>query len=182
MHVRSPRRRRSVRRPSEHHRGDCLGCQSHPRWCIQRVPPRPQAGSSRPRFPARRHPPFSDPQKPANPSHRQSSARAPAPHLASARRLFDQGQRRRRRSMWPRPEAKARENAGGADVPGIRNYEGVRAVVEGPEANSFWVTLTGVISPSDLRYATPSATRMGCRRHFPAVKQSRPLSPIGPRR
>ena len=84
--------------------------------------------------------------------------------------------------MWPRPEAKARENAGGADVPGIRNYEGARAVVEGTEANSFWVTLTGVISPSDLRYATPSATRMGCRRHFPRVKQSRPLSPIGPRR
>ena len=43
--------------------GDCRSCQLHPRWCIQPVPPRPQAGSFLPRPPAGRQNPFPDPQR-----------------------------------------------------------------------------------------------------------------------
>jgi hypothetical protein len=36
-------------------------------------------------------------------------------------------------------EAKAGKNAGGADIPRIRNYEGARAVVKRPEASCLFV-------------------------------------------
>src|SRR5579872_112113 len=36
-------------------------------------------------------------------------------------------------------ETKASENAGGADIPGIRNYEGARSVVKRAETNCLFV-------------------------------------------
>lgn len=41
--------------------------------------------------------------------------------------------------MLPMPEAKAGENTGGADIPGIRNYKSARAVVKSPEAGCLFV-------------------------------------------
>jgi hypothetical protein len=64
-------------------------------------------------------------------------------------------------------EAKAGENAGGADVPWIRNYEGARAVVKGAEASRLVVlgdthrSCLAIRSPD----STPTATRM-YRRHL----------------
>jgi hypothetical protein len=90
-----------VRQPSQSRKVDGLACESHPRSCIQRVPPLPQAGSSPPRLPARHQTLLPDPQTPANLSHLKSNEQEPALPLASLRRLFAQGQRQRQRSRWP---------------------------------------------------------------------------------
>ena len=62
------------------------------------------------------------------------------------------------------PEAKADKNAGGADIPRIRNYEGARAVVKRAEASTLIVlrqTHRGYLE-AGLHHATPSLTRMYC--------------------